>query len=130
MYSTIYQKLAKNRKIGQKNHLKSFSLKPLCQFGPNLAGMVLGWSPLKVVSDDPAHQPRWPPWLKIENSAKKSLKIFFSETTVPIWTKLGSDGPWVVPFKSCIRRPHLPIKIATIAKNRKFSKNIIKNLLL
>ena len=28
----------------------------------------------RIVSDDPAHRPRWPPWLKIENSAKKFLK--------------------------------------------------------
>ena len=50
------------------------SLKPLCQFGSNLAGMVFGWSPFRIVSDDPACQPRWPPWLKIENSAKKIIK--------------------------------------------------------
>jgi hypothetical protein len=32
------------------------------------------------VSDDPGRQPRWPPLLKIENSAKNYLKIISSET--------------------------------------------------
>ena len=26
------------------------------------------------------------------------ILIFSSETTEPIWTKLGRDGPWVIPF--------------------------------
>ena len=41
---------------------------------PNLAGMVFGWSPFRIVSNVPAHQPRWPPWLKIENFAQKIVK--------------------------------------------------------
>ena len=44
---------------------QSSPLKPLDQFGPNLAGIVLGWSPFRIVPDDPTHQPRWPPMLKI-----------------------------------------------------------------
>jgi hypothetical protein len=39
------------RKISQKN--KSFPLKPLNQIKPNLAGMVLGWIPFKIMSDSP-----------------------------------------------------------------------------
>jgi hypothetical protein len=31
------------------------------QFEPNFGGMVLGWPPSKIVSDDPDFQPRWPP---------------------------------------------------------------------
>ena len=221
--------MAKNRKFSKKS-IKNLLLRKLFgQLGPNFGGMVLGWSPFRIVSDDPAHQsrwppwlkiensakksfkvffsetawqietkpwlkgpwmfpfrivsddpthqPRWPPWLKIENSAKKSLKIFFSETAWPIWTKLWWNGPWVVPFQDCIRRPHPPwlkiensankslkiffsetvspigtklwwngpwvvpfqdcirqpgppTKMAAMAKNRKFGKKIIKNLLL
>ena len=55
--------------------------------------------------------------------------IFSSETTGPICTKCGRNGPLMVPFQNYIRRPHLPTKMAAIAKNRKFGKKIIKNLL-
>ena len=43
-----------------KNVQKS-SLKLLGQLGPTFVGMVLRWSPFRVVSDDPVRQPRWPP---------------------------------------------------------------------
>ena len=59
------------------------------------------------------------------------ILIFSSETTGPIWTKLGRDGLCVVPFQNCVRRPHPPTKMAAMAKNRKFCKKIIiKNLLV
>ena len=47
-----------------KNELKNLLLKLLGQSGPNLGGMVLMWSPFRIVSDDIDHQPRWPPLLK------------------------------------------------------------------
>jgi hypothetical protein len=31
-------------------------------------------------------------------------KIFSSETTVPISTKLCWNDPWVVPFQNCVRQ--------------------------
>ena len=68
----------------------------------------------RILSDDPARQPRWPPWLKIENSQKISLKNFFSEITWPIGTELCWDHPWVVPFHDCIWRPHSPTKLAAM----------------
>ena len=46
--------------------------------------------------------------------------LIFSETIGPIWTKLGSDGPWVVPFQNCVRWPRRPTKMAAVAKNRQF----------
>ena len=55
--------------------------------------------------------------------------LIFYEMTGPIWTKLGRNGLWVVPFQNCVRRPRLPTKMATRAKNRKFGNKIIKNLL-
>ena len=47
---------------------KSSPLKPLNQIKPNLAGMVPGWVPFKIVSDSPrpALHSRWPLLLKIE----------------------------------------------------------------
>jgi hypothetical protein len=35
------------------------ALKPLNQIKPNMAGMVHGWVPLKIVSDSPALHSRW-----------------------------------------------------------------------
>ena len=49
-------------------------------------------------------------------------KIFSSETTVPIATKLCWNDPWVVPFQNYVRQ-HRPVsKIAAITKNRNFFK--------
>jgi hypothetical protein len=49
-------------------------------------------------------------------------KIFSSETTVAISTKLCWDEPWVVPFQNCVRQ-HRPVaKMATMTKNRNFFK--------
>jgi hypothetical protein len=44
-------------------------MKPLNQIKPNLAGMVPGWVPFKIVSDSPALHSRWPLLLKIEISS-------------------------------------------------------------
>ena len=44
-------------------------MKPLNQIKPNLAGMVPGWVPFKVVSDSPALYSRWLLLLKIEISS-------------------------------------------------------------
>ena len=42
---------------------KSSPLKPLGQFKPNLAWIILRGFPLKFMSDDRADQPSWPPCL-------------------------------------------------------------------
>ena len=48
---------------------KSSPLKPLGQFKPNLAWIILKGFPLKFMSDSHALHPRWPPLLKIEISS-------------------------------------------------------------
>ena len=40
---------------------KFFHLELLAQLGPNFLEMVFRWSSFRILSDDPAHQPRWPP---------------------------------------------------------------------
>jgi hypothetical protein len=46
-------------------------------------------------------------------------KVFSSETTEPISTKLCWNDPWVVPFQNCVRQ-HRPVSMmATITKNRR-----------
>ena len=52
----------------------------------------------------------------------KLKKIFSSETTEPISTKLCWNDPWVVPFQNCVRQ-HRPVsKMAAMTKNRNFFK--------
>ena len=46
------------------------------------------------------------------------LKIFSSETTWPLKTKLWWNGPWVIPFQNCVRQSRQPTNMATVAKNR------------
>ena len=43
-------------------------------------------------------------------------KIFSSETTEPISTKLCWNDPWVVPFQTCVRQHRLVSKMAAITK--------------
>ena len=50
----------------QKIILKSSRHKPLDQFQPKLAWMVLRWSPFKIVSGSSILYPRWLPLLKIQ----------------------------------------------------------------
>jgi hypothetical protein len=49
-------------------------------------------------------------------------KIFSSETTEPISTKLCWNDPWVVPSQKCVRQCRPVSKMATITKNRNFFK--------
>ena len=49
-------------------------------------------------------------------------KIFSSETTEPISTKLCWNDPWVVPFQNCVRQRRPVSKMAAMTKNRNFFK--------
>ena len=59
----------KLKKRGDEIKKKSSPLKLLSQFQPNLAEMILRWSPFKIVSVSAVLYPRWPPLLKIEISS-------------------------------------------------------------
>ena len=63
----------KNRKI-HKNYLE-LSPETAGPTGLNNAEMVFRWSHFGNASDNHACQLRWPPLLKIENSAKYHVKI-------------------------------------------------------
>jgi hypothetical protein len=52
-------------------------------------------------------------------SEEKNLKIFSSETTGPIATKLWWNDPWMAPFQNCVRCSRLPTKMATKLKIEK-----------
>ena len=52
----------------------------------------------------------------------KLKKIFSSETTEPISTKLCWNDPLVVPFQNCVREHRSVSKMAAMTKNRNFFK--------
>jgi hypothetical protein len=54
---------------GVRPSIQSSPLKPLNQAKPNLAGMVPGWVPFKIVYDSSALHSRWLLLLKIEISS-------------------------------------------------------------
>jgi hypothetical protein len=60
--------------------VQRFQRKPLNQIKPNLAGMVSGWVPFKIVSDSPALHSRWLLLLKIEIAWR------------PSWLEIGING--------------------------------------
>ena len=66
----------------RKNVLKSFPVKLLNQFGTNFDGMVLKWSPFRIVSDDLASQqpPSNQSIVLTWEAMGKCLKTFSSET--------------------------------------------------
>jgi hypothetical protein len=49
-------------------------------------------------------------------------KIFSSESTEAISTKLFLNYPWVVPFQNCVLQCRPISKMAAIIKNRNFFK--------
>ena len=59
---------------------------------------------------------------KLEKRGMIFKKIFSSETTEPISTKLCWNDPWVVPFQNCVRQRRPVSKMAAITKNRNFFK--------
>ena len=60
---------------------------------------------------------------KLEKRGGWNLKkIFSSETTEPISTKLCWNDPWIVPFQNCVRQRRPVSKMAVINKNRIFFK--------
>jgi hypothetical protein len=65
-----------------KNFQKSSPLKPLGQFKPNLAWIILRGFPLKFMSDSHTLHPRWPPLLKIEISSN-GQNYFILRQNVP-----------------------------------------------
>jgi hypothetical protein len=59
---------------------------------------------------------------KIEKRGMKLKKIFSSETTEPISTKLCWNDPLVVPFQNCVHQCRPVSKMAAITKNRNYFK--------
>ena len=55
----ILTEFCKLEKMGDEIKKKSSPLKLLSQSQPNVAEMILGWPPSKIVTGDPDFQPRW-----------------------------------------------------------------------
>ena len=67
-------------------------LKPLNQIKPNLAGMVPGWFPFKIVSNSPALHSRWPLLLKIEVSSNGQNCSILSQNVPKFELYKHNDG--------------------------------------
>ena len=61
-------------------------------------------------------------YANLKKGGMKFKKIFSSETTEPISTKLCWNDPWVVPFQNGDRQRRLLSKMAAITKNINFFK--------
>ena len=55
------------------------------------------------------------------------LKIFFSKTTVPISTRLGTNHPWVMGIQVCLKEGDSPF--AKSENALKIYKNLLQNQL-
>jgi hypothetical protein len=66
----------------------------------------------------------------LDTFLEEHIKIFSSETTGPIATKLWWNDPWMAPFQKCVRWSQLPTKMATKLKIEKRGMKFEKNLLL
>ena len=69
-----------------------------------------------------SHYPFWPIMQIRKKGGMKFKKIFSSETTEPISTKLCWNDPWVVPFQNCVRQRRPVSKVTANTKNRNFFK--------
>ena len=69
-----------------------------------------------------SHYPFWPIMQIRKKGGWNLKKIFSSETTEPISTKLCWNDPWVVPFQNCVRQRRPVSKMTAITKNRNFFK--------
>ena len=76
---------------------QSSPLKPLGQFQPNFGGMVLGWSPFRMVSGVLIGHPIWPPLLKIEKRGVVSKK---SSPPKPLSQLMPNFGGMVLRWSS------------------------------
>lgn len=78
---------------------------------PNLAGVDIGSSHFKNISDRLAFHPRWPPWLLI----KKNNHLLWNH-----WAKLNQTwlvcGLWIISFKNVSHNLTFLSKMASIAK--------------
>jgi hypothetical protein len=58
------------------------------------------------------------------------IKIFSSETTGLIPTKLWWNGSWIAPFQKCVRLSRLSTKMAAKLEIEKRGMKLKKNVLL
>ena len=60
--------------------------------------------------------------MQIRKKGDEIKKIFSSETTETISTKLCWNDPWVIPFQICVRQRRPVSKMAAMTKDRNFFK--------
>ena len=62
---------------------------------------------------------------RLEKGGMKFKKIFSSETTEPISTKLCWNNSWMAPFQNCVRWSRLPTNMAAKLKIEKRGDEIL-----
>ena len=78
----------------------------MMDFSACMTGFVMNFELLQI----------WP-IMQIRKKGEWNLKkIFFSETTEPISTKLCWNDSWMAPFQNCVRWFRLPTKMAAKLK--------------
>ena len=77
-----------------------------------ITGFFMNFELLKILTD----------YANLKKGGWNLKKIFSSETTEPISTKLCWNDPWVDPFQNCVRQGRPISKMAAITKNRTFFK--------
>ena len=77
-----------------------------------ITGFFMNFELLPILTD----------YANLKKGGMKLKKVFSSETTEPISTKLCWNDSWVVPFQNCVHQRRPVSKMATITKNRNFFK--------
>ena len=114
---THFGQLCKLEKRGDEIKKKSSPLKLRSQSQPNFAEMILRCGPLSKkcpvipTSNQDGRQAK-----NRKKGGWNKKKIFSSETTEPISTKLYWNDPWVVPFQNYVWHFRPPTKMATTAE--------------
>ena len=108
-------------------------LKLLNQSQPNFAEMICGWFSSKIVSSISELRPRWPQQSNLawhRTLWEIHIKIFSSETTGLIPTKLWWNGLCMASFQSCVRWSRFSTKMAAKLEIEKGGMKFKKNVFL
>ena len=97
---------------------------------PNLAGMVPGWVPLKIVSVSAVLYPRWPPLLKIEISSNGQNCSILSQHVPKFEMYKHKDEVFNIYYRIFFMKFELLPVLTDYANEKKGGMKLKKNLLL
>jgi hypothetical protein len=114
-----------------QDHFKSSPLKPLNQIKPNLAGMVPGWVPFKIVSNSPTLHSRWLLLLKQQVTLEEFSMLSFPAPCPFMWMEHHSIGGnttflWITKtpintnFTKILENKHRPTQLLVCTCSSKY----------